>query len=41
MQAVGVSFMVIEKIPFWAYVGAVMMLSGAALAVVAPKKKKA
>jgi drug/metabolite transporter (DMT)-like permease len=41
MEALGVSFMVIEKIPFWAYVGAVMMLSGAALAVVAPKKKKA
>ena len=41
MEAMGVNFMVIEKIPFWAYVGAVMMLSGAALAVVAPKKKKA
>lgn len=38
MDACGVSFMVIEKIPFWAYVGALMMLSGAALAVVAPKK---
>ena len=40
MEASGVSFMVIEKIPFWAYVGAVMMLSGAALAVLSPKKRK-
>lgn len=40
MATYGVSFMIIEKIPFWAYVGAVMMLSGAALAVVAPKKKR-
>jgi len=40
MQAIGVSFLTIEQVPFWAYVGAVLMLGGAALAVIAPKKKK-
>lgn len=40
MDACGVDIMPIEQIPFWAYIGALMMLSGAALAVVAPRKSK-
>jgi drug/metabolite transporter (DMT)-like permease len=40
LEASGVNWIAFEKIPFWAYIGAAMMLAGAALAVVAPKRDK-
>lgn len=40
MEAMGVDWFVLEKIPFWAYVGAGMMLCGAIMAVVTPMRKK-
>ncbi len=39
MNAMGVDWFVLEKIPFWAYIGALMMLTGAVMAIVAPRKK--
>ncbi len=39
METLGIDWIAFEQIPFWAYMGAVMMLTGAALATIAGKKK--
>ncbi len=41
MEWMEVPWIAYANIPFWAYVGALMMLTGAALATIAPKKNKA
>ncbi len=40
MELFGVDWIVFDQVPFWAYVGALMMLVGAICATVAPRKKR-